>query len=529
MKKIFYNQWFLLGSIIILALILRFINISAEPFWGDETLSLDLVRHYTGNIPGLINYLREIEVHPPLYYLLLAGWTKLFGYGEGAVRSLSLVFGLCTVWLSYYAGLIFFKKKEAGLLSALLVAVLPIQIEFSQEARPYMIFCFFALLAILGLWLYLERREWKYLSVFIFGSIAGIYLHYSFGFILVALFSWWAVDAVLSRRFSSKQAIACVGSIAVVFLAFYYWLTPFLYKMALGRFDLFGLPARHLDPKRAYSIFESSLDQLIWLNKENLLLKSEVISILLFKTAVIIMAGYLFYSHKTRINDFFVKRGRTFAFLSWIILIQVLAYIFAPQSLSYADITIKHIISASLAVAFLISGFFAYLPGKTRLVLIIIFMVSISTFSTNAIMNDEAWDSEFSIRRTAGHINENYIPGDMVFVYFACNRTDLNHYLSPDISANAIYPIFPLDLKEDFLATRDTLGFLENEAQSRIVGPLESEIDLKLSYYMDKAGPKRVWVSGDSRRIDLWFAEHGWKNTLEQKGDFLRLKLYVAE
>jgi len=60
-KKIISHELFILGLILFLALILRLINLGAEPYWGDEVLSLDIVRHYHNNLAEMIRYIREIE------------------------------------------------------------------------------------------------------------------------------------------------------------------------------------------------------------------------------------------------------------------------------------------------------------------------------------------------------------------------------------------------------------------------------------------------------------------------------------
>ncbi len=44
------------------------------------------------------------DIHPPLYYWLLAGWVRLFGSSEVAVRSLSALLGVVLVALTYVLG-----------------------------------------------------------------------------------------------------------------------------------------------------------------------------------------------------------------------------------------------------------------------------------------------------------------------------------------------------------------------------------------------------------------------------------------
>ena len=78
LKRLIKKPIFFLILIILLAAGLRLINLGQEPYWGDEILSLDVVNHYQNDIPAMINYLAAVEVHPPLYYLMLFYWTKIF-------------------------------------------------------------------------------------------------------------------------------------------------------------------------------------------------------------------------------------------------------------------------------------------------------------------------------------------------------------------------------------------------------------------------------------------------------------------
>ena len=82
------------------------------------------------------------ESAPPLYYALAWVWTQVTGTGEFGLRSLSAVAGVATVPVAYLIGLEL-RGRRAGLMAAALVAVNPMLLWYSQEARAY------ALLALL--------------------------------------------------------------------------------------------------------------------------------------------------------------------------------------------------------------------------------------------------------------------------------------------------------------------------------------------------------------------------------------------
>jgi uncharacterized membrane protein len=106
---------------------------SGQPLWLDEA--------WTGAIiaqPDVNGLFREIYLDPngPLYFVLMYGWSKLFGLSDAALRFPSLVFGAAAPLLIAFArvpGL----SRDARLAWATLLAVWVPGIWFSQEARCY--------------------------------------------------------------------------------------------------------------------------------------------------------------------------------------------------------------------------------------------------------------------------------------------------------------------------------------------------------------------------------------------------------
>ncbi len=124
--------FFLLILVLLLAAALRFFHLDAQSFWSDEGNSaamvgraaLDIVRR-SGN-----------DISPPLYYLLLAGWGRLVGTSEFALRALSVGWSLVTVALTAALGHRVGGRRVA-LFAALLAALSPFALHYAQEARMY--------------------------------------------------------------------------------------------------------------------------------------------------------------------------------------------------------------------------------------------------------------------------------------------------------------------------------------------------------------------------------------------------------
>ena len=111
---------------------LRAITLGSKGLWLDEAYSVHLAGQSLG---GLISQL-SLESTPPLYYLGLHFWMNIFGMGEAAVRTLSLVFSLGTIAVLYALGRKFFGLA-AGVAAAVLAAVAPLQVYYAQETRMY--------------------------------------------------------------------------------------------------------------------------------------------------------------------------------------------------------------------------------------------------------------------------------------------------------------------------------------------------------------------------------------------------------
>ena len=119
---------------------LRFSTLDLQSFWLDEAFTVVLVREDLG---GLLDGVARTESTPPLYYLLAWVWANAFGTGEAGLRSLSALLGTAAIPVAYGAAARL-ASPRAGLVAALLVAVNPMLVWYSQEARSY------ALLVLLG-------------------------------------------------------------------------------------------------------------------------------------------------------------------------------------------------------------------------------------------------------------------------------------------------------------------------------------------------------------------------------------------
>ena len=161
-------------------------------YWVDEALSVGLARHALTDIPHLL--LRDGS--PPLWYLLLHGWTAAFGTSAAATHSLSLVFGLATVPLGWVIGDRLFGRRSAWFVASL-AAVSPFVTYFSRETRMY------SLVVLLTLCV-----SWTFVEAFVDGNRRA---------------RWWFVASLLALLYTHNwglyTGVACAAALVPIAFA----------------------------------------------------------------------------------------------------------------------------------------------------------------------------------------------------------------------------------------------------------------------------------------------------------------------
>jgi mannosyltransferase len=125
---------------------LRFATLGVQSYHHDEIVTASRVlRDGFGHAMNAVSF---SESAPPLYYALAWVWTQITGTGEFGLRSLSALAGVATIPVAYLLG-VELRGRRAGLAAAALVAVNPMLLWYSQEARDYALLSLFTSLAAL--------------------------------------------------------------------------------------------------------------------------------------------------------------------------------------------------------------------------------------------------------------------------------------------------------------------------------------------------------------------------------------------
>jgi len=182
--------YFFLLLALLLGVALRLHHLGYKSFWGDEIWtaqvaerSLDYILAHTGVVPG--------HWFAPLY-LAMAHYFVLFaGPGEFTIRLPALIFGILTLPMIYRLGRLFYGKV-AGLVAALLLAVSPYHLWYSQDARWYSQVALFSVVSLFFFYRFIlpeddaRKSRIKDGAGFVLGTVFTFYSHLFAFLILVA-------------------------------------------------------------------------------------------------------------------------------------------------------------------------------------------------------------------------------------------------------------------------------------------------------------------------------------------------------
>ncbi len=207
------SSWWPLAALIVLAAALRLATLDQQSFWYDEAFTPVHVLH-----SGLGATLRAVVHHentPPLWYLIAWADARLFGDGALALRLPSAIAGVLTVpvvWgvAQQLAG------RRAALIAAAIVAVNPLFVWYSQEARAYGLFVLTAALALLCFVRALDEPSPARLAAFALTGALALLSHYFAVFLLVPMALWLLLDS--RNRRATAAAVAALGAVGLALL-----------------------------------------------------------------------------------------------------------------------------------------------------------------------------------------------------------------------------------------------------------------------------------------------------------------------
>lgn len=195
-----------------------------QSIWFDEAYSVMLAQQ---DMQGLL-HLTAMDTHPPLYYVLLKAWAALFGWGEFALRSLSVLAAGGAVMLAALLVRRMFGVR-AALVALPFLAFAPMLLRYGFEIRMYAIASLIgvaATCALVGALAAVGRKRILWFAAYAVLVAMGVYTLYYMVLLWLAHVVWlvWLARKNKQPVFASGWMAALAGSVAL----FLPWLPTFV-------------------------------------------------------------------------------------------------------------------------------------------------------------------------------------------------------------------------------------------------------------------------------------------------------------
>jgi mannosyltransferase len=163
-------------GVLLVALGLRLWGLDAKGVWQDEifTAAIASPENSLTEVASIPLYNTDLPA-PPLYFLI-THLLLLVGDKDFLLRFPALVFGILGVAVTYPLGTRLLGRTE-GLVGAFLLAVAPLHVRYSQDARFYALLAFLSVLSLYALHRSALGRDRAWFAVLVVATVANLYNH----------------------------------------------------------------------------------------------------------------------------------------------------------------------------------------------------------------------------------------------------------------------------------------------------------------------------------------------------------------
>jgi cellulose synthase (UDP-forming) len=245
-ERVRLDSFVTVGILTAVGLGIRIAFINFQSLRLDESLSLGQVQDYS--LSGLVDFLISVNVHVPLYHILLKGWVAIAGTAEWAIRIPSVVFGTAAIPLMYVIARRLISPR-AAVYAAAVGAASPFWVWHSDEARMYPLLLFLALASLALLFHALERGgTWRWVA---YSLVTGIsfYSHY-FALLMPAVH----LAYLLISRTPPRKLLPWLGAMAGAGAMFVPWVVGLYFERIQGE-GLGAISSGIRLPPQDYSFF----------------------------------------------------------------------------------------------------------------------------------------------------------------------------------------------------------------------------------------------------------------------------------
>jgi mannosyltransferase len=204
----------LLLVIVVVGGALRFYHLGSNSLWVDEFATLRISLLPVRQI--LTENIRNNSFEPPLYFWMIHSVVRAFGVSEAAIRAPSAAAGVLTIPAVWLLTREITGSVRTPLACASLVALNPLHLWYSQEARPYALLMLLVTVASLFLVHALREEGRAAWPGFASATLLAVFTHLT-GLLLLPVAWIWTIAAGKWRRqvrpllSVSGLVVACVA------------------------------------------------------------------------------------------------------------------------------------------------------------------------------------------------------------------------------------------------------------------------------------------------------------------------------
>lgn len=232
-------------SVILIGSGLRFYNLEQRGLWSDELYSVGLASTVGQNNSTFLPQFKHpslltlednfwtwkiTDPHPPLYDVFLAGWVKLAGTSDFAVRLPSVLFGIFLIMYSFLR-LRKILPFETIFYYICWLSLSFVLIRYAQEARPYSLVALCAGMLTVEFALLFLRNPHNFAPVswqFIIIALILSYSHF-YGLVLAGIFSLWvSINILWQRQYKEFLKFILLGIGILPLVVFFLYIKQYL-------------------------------------------------------------------------------------------------------------------------------------------------------------------------------------------------------------------------------------------------------------------------------------------------------------
>ncbi len=403
--------------------------------WIDEAITTGISLHPVSAIPGILRH----DGNPPLYYLLLHLWMRVFGPSESATHALSLLFGLATIPVGMWAGWSLFGRR-AGIIAGVLFAFNAWLTQYAEETRMYELMALLALVAITAFIHGFVYRRRRYLFLFTASLALMLYTH-TWGIFFTVGAAISLIPAYLiceDRRLFIRDALLAFAAAGILYIP---WLPNLLYQASHT-----GAPWSHAPGGGTPILISRDL------------LGGDRVTVTLFLACVVGLAGYFARS---------ARRTREAVALWTLIALAAATLLVAWLSSQITPAYVSRYFAPALPAILLIAALGcarARVLGLVAAAASVVFMLHPGNF---------AYPHKSDMRDIAGQLNSQLHAGDLVVVAQP-EETPLAWYYLPSglRYATTIGPVSD----PSYMNWVDALGRLQRAAPAATLSPMVASL-----------------------------------------------------